>query len=145
MGEILTKTCFCPQSEPHTAKLCFSLVLSIFGEIHRYLLFLVQKVNISERSTEILRKFVLINMFEKCKSKWKFWICLTNVFDQTSKIWKILTKTCFSPQSEPHTAKLCLSVVLKHFWRNPQRSSLFSQKRGYVRNQHWNTQKVYFT
>ena len=29
-----------------------------------------------------------------------------------------MKKNCFSPQSEPHTAKLCLSVVLKHFWRN---------------------------
>ena len=24
-------------------------------------------------------------------------------------------QNCFSPQSEPHSAKLCISVVLKHF------------------------------
>ena len=29
-----------------------------------------------------------------------------------------INKNIFSPQSEPHTAKLCLSVVLKHFWGN---------------------------
>ena len=29
-----------------------------------------------------------------------------------------INKNCFSPQSEPHSAKLCLSVVLKHFWGN---------------------------
>ena len=29
-----------------------------------------------------------------------------------------INKNCFSPQSEPHTAKLCLSVVLKHFCGN---------------------------
>ena len=33
------------------------------------------------------------------------------------------------PQSEPHTAKLCFSVVLKHFRGNSQRTSLFSQKK----------------
>ena len=42
---------------------------------------------------------------------------------------EILTKTCFSLQSEPHTAKLCFSVVLKHFLENLQRTSLFSEKR----------------
>ena len=65
MREILTKTCFSPQSEPHTAELCFSVVLKHFGEIHRELRFLVKKVTISERSTEKLRKFVFLNMFEK--------------------------------------------------------------------------------
>ncbi len=44
---------------------------------------------------------------------------------------EILTKTCFSPQSEPHTAKLCFSVVLKDFRGNSQRTSLFSQKSGF--------------
>ena len=78
MGGILTKTCFSPQSEPHTAKLCFSVVLSIFWEIHRELLFLVQKVAITERSTEILRKFVFLNMFEKWQILRKIWICLNN-------------------------------------------------------------------
>ena len=29
-----------------------------------------------------------------------------------------INKKCFSPQIAPHTAKLCLSVVLKHFWGN---------------------------
>ena len=42
---------------------------------------------------------------------------------------EILIKTSFSPQSEPHRAKLCYSVVLKHYWGNSQRTSLFSQKK----------------
>ena len=41
---------------------------------------------------------------------------------------EILTKTCFSPQIQLHTAKLFFSVLLKHFWENSQRTSLFSQK-----------------
>ena len=43
MGEIITKKKFSPQSEPHTAKLCFSVVLNFFWEIHREALFLLKK------------------------------------------------------------------------------------------------------
>ena len=50
----------------------------------------------------------------------------------------------FSPQSEPHTAKLSLSVVLKHFGGNSERIFLFKQKSDYLRNEHWNTQKFVF-
>ena len=67
-------------------------------------------------------------MFEKGKILRKIWICLNNYFDQTSQMVEILTKTSFSPQSEPHTAELYFSVFLKEFLENPQRTSLFSQK-----------------
>ena len=40
----------------------------------------------------------------------------------------MLTKTFFL-QNEPYTAKLCLSVVLKHFGGNLFRTFLFSQKK----------------
>ena len=50
----------------------FLLFWSIFGEIHRELLFLVQKVTMSETSTEILRKFVFLTLFERGTSWWKF-------------------------------------------------------------------------
>ena len=177
----------------------FLLFWSIFGEIHREIFFLVTKVTLSEMSTEILRKFVFLTMFEKGKILWKIWICLNNFFDQSSKmgqtlsktlflhkvshillfccfevfsgrfienfsfkskkwpsqkralkyteicfsnhVWKVanpeenldlfkqlflikpvkgdnINKNCFSHQSEPHTAKLCLPVVLKDFWLN---------------------------
>ena len=58
---------------------------------------------------------------------------------------EILIKTCFSPQSEPHTAKLCFSVVLKDFWGNLQITSLFLSKNDYLRKGHRNTQKVCFS
>ena len=51
----------------------------------------------------------------------------------------------FSPQSEAHTDKLCFSVVLKHFWGNSQRTSLFSPKSDSLRKEHRNTQKVCFS
>ena len=37
-----------------------------------------------------------------------------------------INQNCITHQSEPHRDKLCFSVVLKHFWGNSQRTSLFS-------------------
>ena len=93
-------------------------------------------MTISKRNTEKLRKFVFLNMFEKGKTLKKNWICLTNVFDQISKMREILTKTCFSPQRDQLTAKLCFFVVLKHFGENSQRISLFMHKSDYLKKEH---------
>ena len=67
-GDKYYQKLFISQSEPHTAKLCLSVVLKTFGEIHRELFFLDIKVTISETSTEILRKFLFLTMFEWGKS-----------------------------------------------------------------------------
>ena len=56
-----------------------------------------------------------------------------------------INQNCFSPHSEPYTAKLCFSVVLMHFWGNSQRTSLFSPKSDSLRKEHRNTQKVCFS
>ena len=58
---------------------------------------------------------------------------------------EILTKTCFSLQIVPHTAKLCFSVLLKHFGGNSHWTSLFSQKSDNLRKDNRNTQKVYIS
>ena len=68
LGEILTKTCFSTQSEPHTVKICFSVVLKLFLEIHRELLFLVKKMAISERSTEYSQSL----FFSTCLKRGKY-------------------------------------------------------------------------
>ena len=47
-----------------------------------------------------------------------------------------MNKNGFSPQSEPHTVKLCLSVVFKKFWRNSQRIYIFRHKIDYLRKEH---------
>ena len=57
-------------------------------------------------------------------------------FNKPVKWGEYLKKTCFCPQCEPHTARLCFSVVLKHFRGNSQKTSLFSQKSGYLRKEH---------
>ena len=67
----------------------FLLFWSILGEIQREVLFLGKKGAISERSTETLRKFVFLNMFEKGQILRKIWICFKTLFDQTSKMEKI--------------------------------------------------------
>ena len=95
MGEILTKTCFSPQSEPHTAKLSFSVVLKHFWENSQRNSLFIQKMAISERRSEIHKRFVFLNMFEKGKILRKIWICLNNCFWQTSKSGQILTNTVF--------------------------------------------------
>ena len=63
----MNKNCFSPQSEPHTAKLCISVVFKdfFFVEIDRELFFLDIKMTISETSIEILRKFVFLKFFLK--------------------------------------------------------------------------------
>ncbi len=77
MEEILIKTCFSPRNEPLTDKLCFSVVLKHFcGDSQRSSLF-CPKMTISEMSTEILRKLVFLNNFEKRKILRKIWIVLT--------------------------------------------------------------------
>ena len=79
-GNNINKNCFSPKTEPTTTKLCFSVVLNHFGGSHRELLILVKKVAISERSTEKLRNFFFLNMFEKGQILRKIWICLNNCF-----------------------------------------------------------------
>ena len=69
MGEILIKTLFSLQSKPHTAKLCYSVVLKYFGRNSQRTS--RQKVAISERNSEILW-FFFLNIFEKGKSSGKF-------------------------------------------------------------------------
>ena len=58
----------------------FLLFWSVFGEIHWKIIFLVKNVTISERSSEILRKFVFLNKFEKDQIQKKIWICYKQLF-----------------------------------------------------------------
>ena len=128
MREILTKTCFSPQVSHIQLKFAFLLFWCIYGEIQRELLFLFKIMTISERSSELLRKFVFLNKFEKGKIQRKIWICLNNCFWSNHLKGTNINKNFFSPVCEPYTAKLCFSFFLKHFWGNSQRTSFFSPK-----------------
>ena len=74
------KKCFSPQSEQHTAKLYLSVVLKHFWSNSLRTFFLNIKVTKSETSTEILRKFVFLTMFERDKILRKIRICLKIFF-----------------------------------------------------------------
>ena len=67
MGEILTKTCFSPESEQHRTKPWSSVVMKNFGGNSQGTSLFSTKNTISE-GTETLRKFVILNIFGKGKS-----------------------------------------------------------------------------
>ena len=77
---MLTKTFFLQKISHIQLNYAFPLFWSFFGLIFRKLLVIVKKVTISESSTEILRKFVFLNKFEKGQILIKISICLNNYF-----------------------------------------------------------------
>ncbi len=79
MGQILTKK-ISPQNEPHTTKLRFSVVLKRFGGNSLKNSLFSQKRDISERSSEILRKLIFLDKFKKGKFRRKFGFVLNNYF-----------------------------------------------------------------
>ena len=91
----------------------FLLFWSILGKIDRELFFLETKVTISETSTEILRRFVFLTMFERVKSWGKFEFFSTTILDQTSNRGQILTKTVFLSK----VSHILLNYALLLFWR----------------------------
>ena len=101
------------------------------GKIHRELLFLVIKLTISEKSTEVLRKLFFLK-FEKGNSQENLDLFKQLFLIKPEKGINI-NKNCFSPQSEPHSPKLYFSGVLKLFRVKSQRTSLFIPKSEYLR------------
>ncbi len=89
-----------------------------------------KKMSIPERISEILGTFVFLNKFKKHEEN-------LNLLKQLFLI-KLVKGTnininCFSPQRDPHRAKLCFSVVFKHFFGISLKTSLFCQKFDYLR------------
>ncbi len=97
---------------------CFEAFLEKFIENFS---FLVKKLTSLETSTEILRKFVFLTMFDKWQILRKIGISLNFFFDQTSKRGQILTKTVFLPK-ESHIllnyAFLLFEAFLEKFIEN---------------------------
>ena len=96
----------------------FVMFSSIFGEIHRELLFLVKKVTIIEMRTEIIWNIFFLPCLLRGEILRKIWICLNQYLWLNQLKGININKNCFSSQYEPYTTKLCLSVVLKHFREN---------------------------
>ena len=93
----INKYGFFHQNEPYTAELCFSVVLKHFGGKSLKFSLFSQKMTISERRSEILRKFVFHNKFEKGQIQRQIWICCKQPFIFKSvKREKYLQKLFFS-------------------------------------------------
>ena len=146
MGQLLTKTVFLHKMSHIQLNYVFLLFRSIFGLVHWKLLFLVQKVTISESSKEILRKFVFLNKFEKGQIQEENLDFFKQLFlDQTSKRGQMLTKTVFLLK----ISHIQLNYVFLLFWsifgESSLKTSLFSPKNDYLRKKQRNTQKVCFS
>ena len=105
------KTCFLQKVRHIKQNYAFLLFWSIFGEFMENFFFNI-KVTIAETSTEKLSHNVFLTMFERF-----IWICLNNpIFEEPFGKGININKNGFSPQSGPHSAKLCLSFFFKAFW-----------------------------
>ena len=92
---------------------CFE---AFWGKFIENLFFWSKKWPTKKKRTEIHRKFLFLTVFEIGQILRKIWICLNNFF-WSNQLKRInINKNSFSPKSEPHTDKLGLCVVLKHFW-----------------------------
>ena len=79
MGEIFTKPFFSLKVSHILLSYAFLYFGKIFGDIQRELLFIVQKLTISEEHLNT-QKFFFLKMFEKGQILRKNWICLNNFF-----------------------------------------------------------------
>ena len=119
MGLILNNFFVSRQYDPHTAKLCFPNCLKHFRENSLKSSPFSQKVTISEISSELHRKFVLLNNFEKNEIQRKIWILYKQMFfDQTRKKGKILPKTLFLLQMCYQELNYAFLLIWSTFWLN---------------------------
>ena len=91
------------------------------------------------------QKVFFSTSMKRSKSRGKLGFAVNNPFWSKQQNGTNINKNCFSLQNVPQTTKLCFSFVLKHFWGNFLKTSLFSQKSDYTRKKLRNTQKDYFS
>ena len=122
------------------------LFWSFFVEIHWKFLFLVKKMTISERSSDILRKFVFPNKFEKEQTQRKIRICHKQLFlFYVLKLDKYKQKKIFSPQNEPIPPNFAFLLFWSIFGLIHWKIRFLVKKSDYLRKEQRNTQKVCFS
>ena len=118
----INKNCFSQLSKPHTVKPWFCVVLKHFRGNSLKIFFLVKKKNISERSSEIIRKFVFLNKFEKEQIQRKIRICRKQPFlFNAVKLDKYIQKMFFSSKWVTHSYTMllgCFEAFLGKFTEN---------------------------
>ena len=92
------------QNEPHTVKLSFSDIWSIFAEIDWKPLFLQKSVCLGIK-LRIFSKDIFLNKFDEANTEQKFWFNGNNFFWANQWNWTNIDKNGFPPQNELHIAK----------------------------------------
>ena len=118
---------------------CFA---AFWGKFTENFSFYSKKLLTQKEALKYSEKLLFSTSLNRRKDRRKFGFGGNNFFLFKAVKWTIINKNCFSPQNEPHTAKLCFQVVFKHFRSNSLKTSLFSPKSHILRKEQRNTQKV---
>ena len=104
------------QCEPHTAKLCLSVVFKHFWWNSPRIFLFRHKSDYRRTSTEILRNLFFLPCLTRGQILRKIWICLNNYFWSNQLKGININNNSFSPKRGPYTAKLSLSLFWSIFW-----------------------------
>ena len=137
-----TKKCFSHQNGPYIAKLSFSVVLKHFYGICQKKKLPLLKKSFSQQNEPHPAKLSISTILKHIYGYWQKkslfhqkvlfslkWatyrytklFCCFDAFERNMIKATLLKKKCFSQQNEPHTAKLWISAVFKHFYANWQK------------------------
>ncbi len=144
MGKILSNFFFLLKLCHIQLNYAFLMFWSILGQIHRELIFLVKNMAISERSSEIPRKFVFLNTFEKLNHDFLLFLRILGKIHcellflvkkvAMSQRWtKILGKFVFLNMFEKGKILRKIWICLNNcFWSNQYKGRNITKKLGFV-------------
>ena len=133
-GTNITKTCFHSQNEPESAKLHFSGVLNLFRGNRLKNFFRGKNVISPKEKKNFYASYFFPTSLKRGKSWGIFRFDGINFFWSNQWSWINITKYCFPPQNDRHTAKQSFSGVLKYFSGNWRKTYFSSTKK-------WHSQK----
>ena len=127
---------------PHTARLCLFCCFEVFlGKFTETSLFRPKSDYLRNEHWNTQKICISYHVW-KGQILMKIWICLNFFFfKQTSKREYILTKTIFLHKVS-HILLNYAFLLFKAFLRKFIENFSFRHKSDYLRNEHWNTQKV---
>ena len=121
---------------------CFE---AFWGKFTENFSFLSKKSLSQKEAQKYLESLFFSTRLKRGKSRWKLGLVINNPFCTKQKNGTNINKNRFSPENEPHTTKLCFSVILKHFLVISLKTSLFIQKSGFLRKKLRITTNIFFS
>ena len=118
-GTIITENIFATQNEPPTAKLSISGVLKHFCRKWK-------KHYIKGLKIDYFRKKISQRVWKGANLEEKFWFDGNDFFVQTNKMEELIQK---KNPTDPPTAKVSISGILKQFCWNWQKKLIFKDKK----------------